>query len=115
MRARITARTVRGRVRDPALVVPAGRQPYRVSVSIEDRGADPFPFEWARFSLAGRGGQVVTGPVQSPLRDLGPGKPGSPRATVLTFLAPRAFSVRELRVKSIVRLWPFEGRWKAVR
>ena len=112
MRARISARTVTGRLRDPALAVPEGRRPYRVSLRIDDRGRDPFPFRWARFSLAGRGGRVVEAPVQAPLRALSPGEHGSPRGTLLTFLVPRGFQVREMRVESIVKLWPFKGTWR---
>ena len=112
VRARITARTVTGRVRDPSLAVPKGREPYRVSVRIDDRGRDPFPYRWARFSLDGRGGRVVDAPVQAPLRQLSPGQRGSPRGTLLTFVVPRGFVARELRVESIVKLWPFEGTWR---
>ena len=112
VRSTLTVGPAGGIVRDASIVIPAGRRPYRVSVRVDDRGPAPFPYEWARFTLVGRQGTVVNGYVRTTLRRLMPNRRRSPRQTFLTFLIPGGFAPSEVRMTSIVRLWPFKARWR---
>jgi hypothetical protein len=108
----LTPSAFTARVNDPYLYVPRGQRPFRLALRWEDRGRDPFPLDWARFSLRGEGRAPRPGFSYSPIRRISPTDKSSPKTTILTFLVPRAFHPRELRISSIVRLWKFRARWR---
>ena len=113
--SRVTVSPVTSPVRDPSLVVPRGRRPVRVTVRVEDKGPSPFPFEWARFTLVGRGGARSPGSSMTPMRRTEPGRRRSARKTIITFLVPKDFVPAHVRMTSIVAVWPFRARWAVER
>lgn len=102
-------------VRDPSSGASGGRRPLRFSVRIDDRGRDPLPVRWARFTLVSSAGARVSGYSQTPVRRLSPDRRGSPRATTLTFVVPAGFTPAQIRLSSIVGIWPFAARWQVTR
>jgi len=110
--ALITPSAFPARLRNPYLSVPRGKRAFRLALRWEDHGRDPFPFEWARFSLRGGGRAPGAAFSHTPIRRLSPTDKRSPRTTILTFLVPDGFRPRELRVASIVAAWRFRARWR---
>ena len=96
---------------DPLLSVPRGRRAVSVKLRIEDRGRDPFPLGWARFTLVSRTGARSAGYTRSPVRRLQPNRRRSPREAVLTYFVPKDFVAAQVRLSSIVTVWPFRARW----
>lgn len=87
------------------VALPAGRQAAIADVQVDDRGADPFPLQWARFSATTTGGATVREAFRLAPRRVRDG----------VQIVPVGFAVRKgddletLRVRSIVSLWPFRA------
>ena len=113
--SRVTVSPVTSPVRDPLLVVPRGRRPVRVTVRVQDQGPSPFPFAWARFTLVGRDGARSSGSSMTPLRRTEPGRRRSARTAIITFVVPKDLVPAQVRMTSIVAVWPFKARWAVER
>lgn len=107
-------RAVDARLTLVALRPPAGRLPVALpegtsaviaDVEIDDRGADPFPLEWAAFSARTRAGRTLSEQLRLPARRAAEGV----RVLPVGFAVPEGDELADVRVRSIVELWPFRA------
>jgi hypothetical protein len=94
--------------------VPSGRGLLGVTLRYVDRGADPFPRDWARFRATDVRGREYPGTIQVPARKLFPTRParGNPLVQNIGFVVPPGTRLARLRMTSIVSLWPFDVTWR---
>lgn len=118
-RRRVDVSIVPRNVLDPwkgtVVVPPKGARYVGVTVRFVNHGPDPFPHEWANFGGrddAGRKLSVRT--ARSPLRKTSPDRPvrGQALDQIIGLPVPKGRSLSELRIGSIVTLFPFDARWK---
>lgn len=88
------------------VALPAGRDAVIADVQIEDRGDDPFPLQWARFSAGTTSGATVREAFRLAPRRVRDGVQIVP----VGFAVARGDDLETLRVRSIVALWPFRAR-----
>jgi hypothetical protein len=118
----VDAQIAFGKVIDPyrtgVITAPPDARFVGVQLKILNRGADPFPFEWARFQgYDERGRPLPPGTQSTPLQKTMPGRPvrGQILASIVAFTVPRGRRLAEIRMTSIVRLWRFHARWTIAR
>lgn len=94
--------------------VPSSRRLLGVTLRYVDRGADPFPRDWARFRATDVRGREYPGTIQVPARKLFPTRParGNPLVQTIGFVVPPGTRLARLRMTSIVSLWPFDVTWR---
>lgn len=88
------------------VALPAGRDAVIADLQIEDRGDDPFPLQWARFSAATTSGATVREAFRLAPRRVRDGVQIVP----IGFAVTKGDDLATLRVRSIVALWPFRAR-----
>lgn len=88
------------------VALPAGRDAVIADVQLDDRGEDPFPLQWARFSATTTGGATVREAFRLAPRRVRDGVQIVP----VGFAVTKGDDLQTLRVRSIVALWPFRAR-----
>lgn len=96
-------------VRTPAdelpVALPADTEPVLADVEIEDAGPDPFPLTWAVFSARTRDGRTLREALRLPPRRVRDGT----QIVSVGFAVPEGDALRDVRVRSIVDVWPFRA------
>lgn len=87
------------------VTLPGGTAAVIADVEVEDRGPDAFPLEWAVFSARTREGRTLREQLRLPPRRLREGV----RLVPVGFAVPEGEEVADVRVRSIVDLWPFRA------
>lgn len=88
------------------VALPAGRDAVIADVQVDDRGADPFPMQWVRFSATTTGDATVREAFRLAPRRVRDGVQVVP----VGFAVAKGDDLETLRVRSIVALWPFRAR-----
>lgn len=109
--AQLTVVAVRPPADELPVALPAGTAPLLADVEIEDRGADPFPLRWAAFSARTRDGRTLREQLRLPARRLREGVQLLP----VGFAVPEGDAIADVRVRSIVDVWPFRATLEAPR
>lgn len=91
------------------VALPEGTEPVVADVEIDDRGADPFPVQWTAFSARTREGRTLEEQLRLSPRRVRDGVQTLP----VGFAVPAGDDVVEVRVRSIVTLWPFAATLSA--
>lgn len=105
----VDARLAVAAVHPPAdelpVALPASTEPAIADVEIEDRGEDPFPLQWATFTARTREGRTLREQLRLSPRRVREGVQIVP----VGFAVPKGDALADVRVRSIVKLWPFRG------
>lgn len=105
----VDARLAVAAVHPPAgelpVALPGGTEPVVADVEIDDRGTDPFPLQWATFSARTRDGRTLREQLRLSPRRVRDGVQVVP----VGFAVPEGDVVADVRVRSIVELWPFRA------
>lgn len=87
------------------VALPEGTSAMLADVEIEDRGADPFPLQWAAFSARTRAGRTLREQLRLPPRRVRDGV----QLVSVGFAVPEGDELADVRVRSIVDVWPFRA------
>lgn len=87
------------------VAVPEGSEPVIADVEIDDRGADPFPVAWTAFAARTRDGRTLREQLRLSPRRVRDGAQVLP----VGFAVPDGDALADVRVRSIVELWPFRA------
>lgn len=103
--ARLRVVAVHPPSREVPVALPEGTEPVIADIEIDDRGADPFPLEWASFTARTRDGRTLREAMRLGPRRLREGVQLLP----VGFAVPGGDELADVRVRSIVELWPFRA------
>lgn len=103
--ARLAVVAVHPPADDVPVALPAGTEPVLADVEIDDRGQDPFPLQWATFTARTREGKTLREQLRLSPRRVRDGVQVLP----VGFAVPKGDALADVRVRSIVKLWPFRA------
>ncbi|UUY06102.1 hypothetical protein LRS13_11485 [Svornostia abyssi] len=97
--------------RELPVTLPSGTQAVLADVSTINDGRDPFPLEWAVFTARTREGRTLGEKLRQ-----GPRRVTDKEQVVsVGFAVPDGDEVTEVRMRSIVDVWPFRATLKPPR
>lgn len=103
--ARLAVKALHPPAGELPVALPAGTEPVVADVEIDDRGTDPFPLQWATFSARTRDGRTLREQLRLSPRRVRDGVQVVP----VGFAVPEGDALADVRVRSIVELWPFRA------
>ncbi|MFA9270187.1 MAG: hypothetical protein ACEQSX_05440 [Baekduiaceae bacterium] len=103
--ARLSVAAVHPPSSELPVALPAGTQPVIADVEIDDRGEDPFPLQWATFTATTREGKTLREQLRLNARRVRDGVQVLP----VGFAVPKGDALADVRMRSIVKLWPFRA------
>lgn len=109
--ARLSVAAVHPPSSELPVALPAGTEPVVADVEIEERGEDPFPLQWATFTATTREGKTLREQLRLSPRRVRDGVQVIP----VGFAVPEGDALADVRVRSIVKLWPFRATLKPPR
>lgn len=103
--AMLTLNAVYPAEREVPVTVPSGTQAVLADVDIVNGGRDPFPLEWAVFTARTREGRTLDEKLRQ-----GPRRVTDDEQVVsVGFAVPEGDEVTQVRMRSIVDVWPFRA------
>lgn len=97
--------------REVPVTLPRGTQAVLADVSTVNSGRDPFPLEWAVFTAKTREGRTLDEQLRQ-----GPRRVTDDEQVVsVGFAVPEGDEITQVRMRSIVDLWPFRAILKPPR
>ncbi len=103
--ARLEVTAVHPPASELPVALPPGTEPVMADVEIDDRGKDPFPLQWATFTATTRKGKAPREQLRLSPRRVRDGVQVIP----VGFAVPEGDALVDVRVRSIVKLWPFRA------
>ena len=103
--ARLTWVAVHPPVSELPVALPAGTRGSVADIRVTDRGEDRFPLEWASFSARTAQGRTLKEALRLPARRVD----DETQLVPVGFAVPEGDALAEVRIASIVDVWPFGG------